>query len=51
MENIKKMVHALLETTGTHAPLLQQINEALLKDYQLNISSGLQIPKKLKSTM
>ena len=49
MENIKKMVHALLETTGSHAPLLQQINEALLKDYQLNISSGLQIlPKEVE---
>mgnify|MGYP006915002294 FL=1 len=43
------MVHVLLETTGSHAPLLQQINEALLKDYQLNISSGLQIlPKEVE---
>lgn len=49
MENIKKMLHVLLETTGSHAPLLQQINEALLKDYQLNISSGLQIlPKEVE---
>ena len=49
MEDIKKIGTCTVGNNGSHAPLLQQINEALLKDYQLNISSGLQIlPKEVE---
>ena len=37
------MLHELLETTGSYFPLLQWINEALLREYQLSIDSHLRI--------
>ena len=49
MEVLKKCVHDLLNAKGNHLPLLQHINELLLKDYYISTGGYLTlIPKEVE---
>ena len=49
MEELKKMVCKLLNTKGYHLPLLQQINELVLRDYYISVGNYLTlIPKEVE---
>ena len=49
MEELKKCVHGLLNAKGNHLPLLQQINELLLRDYYISTGGYLTlIPKEVE---
>ena len=49
MEELKKCVHDLLNAKSNHLPLLQHINELLLRDYYLSLGGYLTvIPKEVE---
>ena len=49
MEELKKCVHDLLNAKSNHLPLLQHINELLLRDYYLSFGGYLTlIPKEVE---